>query len=1496
VKHFAGVAQSFAANFDHPARSPWSQIAFTDVPPYSAPRFLKALLALRGPALALQEAITRYGGLGISHADDFTELADLDSTLGDVPELAALSDIAGLDLGDLDQALGLRSELLKLERELGAMPDLRCADIEHLSMAAELMRSRLAGALSEQVPAVAYKLSDGEAIVLEDLLDAVEAVLPALEVLGLDSKILASHLRAVAFAVHILSGASQRYLRWFVELQHAPKASVVEAIGRWRSLVDAEGSWAAKLQGYHLAARPKPSDLEVAAAILRKGRIGKAVAALNGSLRAARELCQRIRIDTTPDELDALAAHVRAILNFEANQELGVLFRSAWRGLETPMDEVHEGIKVRELLKDTVLPLPGGEHVIERVSALTVDRMASLSPIGSACKGLLSLPSETMERLKDTPLDRFVSDARKRIATLREFLSVDPHRLLAGFDAPICRIAHAGTLLKRVVTISKALADHTTAAQARTLGSSDDRIAVVSRAIAWAKSIRATCLNEGTKSLLLSHRAGEVREAMRQAARELSAIIEDRTAAVTGLAEFGVESIAAMPSFELVQLIDNLLEHGQELSDYLALRHRRLRLDAAGLGEFLSTCDHHAVEPERMTDLFSTVVAERRAGMARRVVELASNNGASLEVRRRDFAERDLAKIKADRATIRARLLQATPPVGSNYGPRKTWTEMKLLANEFPKMKRLTPVRQLLTRAGSAVQALKPCFMMSPLSLAKFIASGSVEFDLLVIDEASQMRPEDAIGGMLRAKQIVVVGDAKQLPPTDFFARVDSQVTDDATSDVEDDDIDAESILEACESTFGERRRLKWHYRSRCESLIAFSNRSFYDDKLITFPTAKPGSFSIELVRVDGTYRARRNPGEAAEVADKAVAFMRYFAHEPEDRLPTIGIVALNVEQREFIEEELRRLWTDDDLVELYLEKVRTKGEPFFVKNLENVQGDERDHIFISMTYGRKHGEPAVSQNFGPINRKQGHRRLNVLFTRARVRIGLFTSFGSADVRLTESSSEGVRALKSYLEYAETRGMAIVKGIGDEPDSDFESEVATRLRMRGYLVDLQVGVSGFRIDLGVRHPDQPEHFLAGVECDGATYHSSKSARDRDRLREEVLSNLGWNLVRVWSTDWFDNPQVETEKLVRKLEELRRRPTLRSGSYPPLCDGEAGAPIDGLPEKEARQDSAHTGQQAEVSEVDGPEAASPIAGQDTNVIAELRELPGPRTGPGPLTDDGPLTPQEAAAALELFREEVIRPSIPEWEVQRSILRPAMIETFIRQRIVDPAEWYTRIPQYLRIGTNPAEKTQFLERICEIVERIGVPGRSGPMGNSRIGNGDATSFGTCAYEFADLAAVRGPDRGRFFDATHTTMLKAMITRVIEVEGPIFEDVLVDRISRAYGLRRSGSQIRRRVVGLLPSSVSRVKEGERVVVWPFGKEPGITHAYRKDQTGRRGHEDVPVEELAAIAAPFVRLRMDDEAVLRKMAEEFQLGRLREATRSRFEVALQIARLTLI
>ncbi|MEY9403681.1 very-short-patch-repair endonuclease [Bradyrhizobium japonicum] len=331
------------------------------------------------------------------------------------------------------------------------------------------------------------------------------------------------------------------------------------------------------------------------------------------------------------------------------------------------------------------------------------------------------------------------------------------------------------------------------------------------------------------------------------------------------------------------------------------------------------------------------------------------------------------------------------------------------------------------------------------------------------------------------------------------------------------------------------------------------------------------------------------------------------------------------------------------------------------------------------MTYGPEPGSAVLKQRFRPINRKQGHRRLNVLFSRARTRIGLFTSFSSSDVKPTSDSAEGVHVLQKYLEYAETRGRMATNPEGEgEPDSDFEVEVADRLRARGFTVDYQVGSSGYKIDLGVRHPDFAERYLAGIECDGVAYHSSKSARDRDRLREEVLKDKGWQIARVWSTDWFDDPALQTDRLVAKLEALRARPAVAEDDYV----------IAGAPEPEAAEEPPALSRH--------PSVESRPSNPDIVSLVELDQ--------DPPSEDGPLSEAECFESLRRLRDGVIAVEVVNWEAHRSLLRDAMIETFVRQRITDPDQWFEKIPGYLRQGTNPIEKGRYLERVCDIVGRL------------------------------------------------------------------------------------------------------------------------------------------------------------------------------------------------
>ena len=415
--------------------------------------------------------------------------------------------------------------------------------------------------------------------------------------------------------------------------------------------------------------------------------------------------------------------------------------------------------------------------------------------------------------------------------------------------------------------------------------------------------------------------------------------------------------------------------------------------------------------------------------------------------------------------------------------------------------------------------------MMVPTSVASFLPRKQI-FDLVVIDEASQMTPENSISALMRAKQAVIVGDTNQLPPTNFYK---------STLSDEDEDEDVitleESILELQNNAFHPKHRLFfWHYRSRHEALIDFSNHYIYKNDLIIFPSTgrSSSSMGVELVRVDGVYQGKINP-EASTVTEAIVDFMI------NDVNRSLGVVTMNQPQMELIESMVLRHAEENKKVRDYINHWDQKDEGlqrFFVKNIENVQGDERDVIFISTVYG-KDSDGRFMQRLGPVNQKGGNRRLNVLFTRAKELIKTFTSIPMNQFNPT---NQGASLLKRWLEYSATGVLESANENGSMrgPDSPFEEHVIEQIESVGYEAVPQVGVSNYYIDIGVRHPDYDLGYICGVECDGATYHSSKSARDRDFLRQEVLENLGWNLYRIWSTDCLGILKKQTKLLKNYL--------------------------------------------------------------------------------------------------------------------------------------------------------------------------------------------------------------------------------------------------------------------------------------------------------------------------------------------------------------------------
>lgn len=482
-----------------------------------------------------------------------------------------------------------------------------------------------------------------------------------------------------------------------------------------------------------------------------------------------------------------------------------------------------------------------------------------------------------------------------------------------------------------------------------------------------------------------------------------------------------------------------------------------------------------------------------------------------------------------------------------------------ILKRELQKKRSHKPLRKLATEMGEAFNNLAPCMLMSPLSIAQYLPPDQELFDLVIFDEASQITPWDAVGSIARGRQVVVAGDPRQMPPTNFFQRGPNEAEFDG--DVESD---LESILDECLAVGIPQHSLNWHYRSRHESLITFSNHAYYGNKLVTFPAAETRESAVIWRRLHGVYakgKGQTNQVEAEAMVAEAVKRMT----DPEFIASgqTLAIITLNSQQQSLVADLLDRARAAHPEIERYF--ADELSEPVKVQNLETVQGDERDVILLGICYGPTElGAGTMSMNFGPLNRDGGERRLNVALTRSRREMMVFTSFDPSMIDLNRTSARAIRDLKHFLEFADRGPTALAEAVHGSMggyESPFEEAVAERLRNLGWEVVSQVGVSRFRIDLGIVHPDRPGDFLVGVECDGATYHRSATAKDRDKVRASVLEGLGWTLLRVWSTDWFVDPAGETERLHAGLEALLQEDRTRVNSQGENPTDQASTPND-----------------------------------------------------------------------------------------------------------------------------------------------------------------------------------------------------------------------------------------------------------------------------------------------------------------------------------------------
>ncbi len=739
-------------------------------------------------------------------------------------------------------------------------------------------------------------------------------------------------------------------------------------------------------------------------------------------------------------------------------------------------------------------------------------------------------------------------------------------------------------------------------------------------------------------------------------------------------------------------------------------------------------------------------------------------------------------------------------------------------------------IREMIEQMPTMFPLLAPCLLMSPLSIAQYLPANLRQFDIVVFDEASQITTWDAIGAIARGRQTIVVGDPNQLPPTSFFERADDGEEDDdnATETIRD----MPSILDELISDGLPAVRLSWHYRSQHESLIAFSNRQYYDSGLATFPAADNRDRGVSFVQVaDAVYdrgRTRTNRREAEAIVADLVARMAACLRNPEERRLTYGVVTFNKQQQDLIEDLLDDARRQQPELEWFFAEERF--EPTMVKNLENVQGDERDVMIFSITFGFD-ARGAFPVDFGALNRDGGHRRLNVAVTRARRTLAVYASFRPDQLQASRSNARGVRDLKAFLEYAQ-RGATGFTGRESAPppsrSGQLEESIAQRLESLGWTVQRRVGVSDFRVDLGIVHPDKPGTFLAGVECDGERYGRSTVARDRDITRGVVLSSLGWHILRVWSIDWWYAPKETVQRLHEQLEALLQQ--------------------DREDEADRVRDAAKAaGESSSTAPAEPPPAANPLA-------ANPPAANPPDTSPRADSSDTPASSEAVASPVAAASSEP-----PSGAPRGNAVLASVV--------------LAELP--------PAKVVETIESDATSVV------------NATLASSNRASDTAKAWYEPLVLADASANRERFDKPEYTQALRDLVLSVVMSHGPIREDVLAERVAKCHGFQRTGRNIRERILGVLPWTIV-TKESVGRFLWPTHVPAGFI-PFRHTRPGDTGRDvsEIPIQELVGLVIEQPQLAASADPP-QALARELGIERITQPVRARLAEAIELARST--
>ena len=812
--------------------------------------------------------------------------------------------------------------------------------------------------------------------------------------------------------------------------------------------------------------------------------------------------------ETYPQELAALSA-LAAVLHSSSGRDISIAFDRDFAQMSSALTDLNSSIEAYREAEGN-LAATYSESAVRDIDAQTLDRQwreaeATFWPNSTIGK-------RKVQKLLQSYSSGGNADPGRDLAPLlrmKECLASIDSTLLASKPLPVKGLASdtkaTAEILDLASTLRKAL---------RLPGRSSDEIRAMLRAI-------APCVR-GNPDDRLRHAGAKflaTMQAMERAKQQFSEIAGKELGTQTSLREI-VEQMIALGDVRKL------------LRNWSAWCDERRRAFHNGLGPLVESLEAGSVAPDKTRSVFRLAYARwwlpkvMDADPILRAFRRFQHENAIKEFREID----DMVRTHAARRVISG-IAHGLP--SKTDVPRNS--ELGLLRYQMELQRPSQSIRDMIGKMPQAFPRLAPCMLMSPLSIAQYLPPNQALFDVVIFDEASQITTWDAVGAIARGRQTIIVGDPKQLPPTNFFGRNEEE------EDVADHEKDLESILDEARASGIPVRDLRWHYRSRSESLIAFSNHHYYQNRLVTFPSPAVEDRAVSLRKIPvGIYdrgKSRTNRIEAEALVAEAVERMERSLKVAEPERLTFGIITFNTQQQSLILDLLDAARRDKPELEWFFAEERV--EPTIIKNLENVQGDERDIILFSITFW-KDMAGKLTMDFGALNRDGGERRLNVAVTRARQELVVFSGFTADQIDPSRSKALAVQHLKTFLDYAERGAVALPAvdhGSVGGFDSPFEEAVAAQLERRGWLLVPQVGISGFRIDIGVRHPDLAGAYLAGVECDGATYHGSATARDRDKVREQVLRGLGWNIVRVWSTDWWFDSKGCAERLHESLETL-----------------------------------------------------------------------------------------------------------------------------------------------------------------------------------------------------------------------------------------------------------------------------------------------------------------------------------------------------------------------